>query len=287
MVRTRPPLPDFENPPVIEVVLSVQFEPIDGFRQVHLGLLWAEFRDKYPHVEEHPPLAQVTETFGIPEPAKIRIQVVPSHKPSAVRCWFLNDGRTELIQVQHDRFIHNWRKVGEGVAEGGTYPRYEYIRDQFEEEIKKFQNFLNTNNLDNIKLEQCEITYINHIMCGAGWKRHSDLYKVFTLWSSNYGEDLSLEMESSRFASRFIIPLESGEPAGRLHISLEPAFHRADNNLMFILTLTARGRPFNDDVDGALRFMDEGRISIVRGFTAITTPRMHKIWKRKNGGHSS
>ena len=42
MEKTR--LPDFENPPVAEVVLSAQFEPLEHFQVPHIGLLWQEYR---------------------------------------------------------------------------------------------------------------------------------------------------------------------------------------------------------------------------------------------------
>ena len=42
------PLPDFENPPVIEVVCGVSFAPLTDLKAVHLGLLWERFRDRYP-----------------------------------------------------------------------------------------------------------------------------------------------------------------------------------------------------------------------------------------------
>jgi hypothetical protein len=40
------------------------------------------------------------------------------------RFWFVNEVGTELLQFQLDRFVHNWRKTGEGIE----YPRYERIR---------------------------------------------------------------------------------------------------------------------------------------------------------------
>ncbi len=39
------PLPTFDAPPVAEVALSVQFEPLGSLRSVQLGLLWERFRD--------------------------------------------------------------------------------------------------------------------------------------------------------------------------------------------------------------------------------------------------
>ena len=49
-------LPDFENPPLVEVALSVQFEPIEQMRTPQIGLLWTEFRHRFPVTQEHPPV---------------------------------------------------------------------------------------------------------------------------------------------------------------------------------------------------------------------------------------
>ena len=57
-------LPDFDSPPVIEVVLGVQFERITELRTVHAGYLWDVFRNDFPHAQEHPPLNPTFETFG-------------------------------------------------------------------------------------------------------------------------------------------------------------------------------------------------------------------------------
>jgi hypothetical protein len=41
------PLPEFDNPPVVEVALSVQFEALATLRTPQIGLLWQEFRDRF------------------------------------------------------------------------------------------------------------------------------------------------------------------------------------------------------------------------------------------------
>jgi len=112
-------LPDFENPPLVEVALSVQFEPIEQMRTPQIGFLWAEFRDRFPVTQEHPPVDPVIERFGIARTGapEVRLQMLES--PPLPRVWFVNPTGTELIQVQNDRFIHNWRKVDDG----DKYPR--------------------------------------------------------------------------------------------------------------------------------------------------------------------
>ena len=113
MSAPTPPLPDFERPPVIEVALSVQFKRLEALRSAHLGLLWAKFRPEgFPRTEDHAPLEPAFERF---DPNLLRtqlgIEVRASDLPPLPRVWFLNEAGSELIQIQRDRFVHNWRKV--------------------------------------------------------------------------------------------------------------------------------------------------------------------------------
>jgi len=48
-----------------------------------------------------------------------------------------------------------------------------------------------------------------------------------------------------------------------------------------LIELTARGAPQSEGLAGALAFLDQGHAWIVQGFTDITTPEMHDLWKRK------
>jgi hypothetical protein len=58
-------LPDFDAPPLIEVALSLQFQPIMRFGFVDLGPLSDQFRPHFERIEYHPPLAPMFETFGL------------------------------------------------------------------------------------------------------------------------------------------------------------------------------------------------------------------------------
>ncbi len=57
-------LPDFEKPPVIEVVCGLQFVPIRAFTVPYLGILWDKFKANYPNCREVAPLMPVVERFG-------------------------------------------------------------------------------------------------------------------------------------------------------------------------------------------------------------------------------
>jgi hypothetical protein len=68
---------------------------------------------------------------------------------------------------------------------------------------------------------------------------------------------------------------------GRLHISLEPKYS-TDGSLVFVMVLTARGKPSAPNAQGIRDFFDLGRKWIVRGFTSITTEQMHDLWGRND-----
>jgi len=273
----RPPgLPDFERPPVVEVVLSVQFEGLETLRTAHLGLLWAEFRDRFPKTEEQGPLLSVIERFDRPSAPQVGLRVETMFTPPVPRIWFLNESGTELIQVQTDRFIHNWR----GTEKGAEYPRYESVRESFHHEFEKFTSFVSREKLGQLTINQCEVTYVNHVVSGEGWTRHGEISEIVSLWNSTARDAALPPLEDASLLARFVVLDAAGKPAGRLYVELQPAWRVVDSRPIYVLRLVARGRPQGEGTEGALGFFDFGRKSIVEGFAAITTPRMQKIWRR-------
>lgn len=268
------PLPKFKNPPVVETVLGVQFDEIEGLLTPHLGLLWHKYRSNLPLIEEHPLLGPAIEKFDVQPPSPIEIAFEP--KPES-RAWFLNRPRSELIQVQRDRFIRNWRKVADV-----SYPNYEPLRKQFEQDFALFQEFIETEKLGSINVNQCEVTYVNHIEPAIGvWESHSQIDKILRNWTCWAGSDKFLPVpEDASIRLRFRIPDASGRPIGRLQAELRSARKLTDGAAIFVLNLTARGRPTGSDVDAVLDFLDLGREWVVRGFTELTTTEMHNIWER-------
>jgi len=271
------PLPDFSKPPVTEVALSVQFDTLTALRTPQLGLLWQEFRDHFPVTEEHPPLEPVIERFGVRQTRKGAVRFEMLEGPPRIRCWFLNKEGKELIQVQQDRFVRNWRKAGDE----STYPRYEkHLRPTFERDLKHFQSVLQREQLGDLKPNQCEVTYVNHIAADHGWREHGDIGKVITVFKRSFSDSFLGTPEDAGMRLRFLIPDEAGTPIGRLHIAIEPGYRSDDNLPLFIMSLTARGAPRGDGIEGVLGFLDMGREWVVRGFASITTPEMHKLWER-------
>ena len=275
-MQPNPLLPEFGRPPLVEVALSVQFEPIAGLHTPQIGLLWQEYRDRFPKTEEHPPLEPVFELFEIgPKPrGKARFEILST--PPVPRCWFLTAEGSGLIQVQNDRFVHNWRRVSDEAA----YPRYDAVRSVFERELGSFKALIENHASGEFHPNQVEVTYVNHIVAGEGWRTHADLGDVVTLFSPRGTDAFAPELEDCGLTARYVMRNESGEPIGRLHVAVEPSYRAEDDTPMFVLTLTVRGRPLEESIEGVMQFLELGRDWIVRMFATITTPEMHALWER-------
>src|SRR5581483_9252166 len=125
LTDTDRPLPHYEDPPLDEVAIGVQFEPLAKFSAAHLGAYWLRIRSRYPTVEDNPPMPHRKEAseIGPVQPENIiRIGGI-----AAPRCWFIAEDGSQLIQFQRDQFFRNWRRH-KGAE---TYPRYPALREAF------------------------------------------------------------------------------------------------------------------------------------------------------------
>lgn len=264
-------LPDYENPPVIETYLGVQFPPLIEFSIPHFGLYWSKVRGDYPEVQVQPPLGLVIEQFGSGTFVQPRVGVEVVTVPE-IRCWFIEKSRTMLTQLQRDRFIHNWRKL----KPDDVYVHYDRIKPKFVEEWKRFCLFLDEAGLGKPDVNQCEMTYVNHIELGQGWNSYAELNNVIAPWSGVYSGDFLPAAESLTIGARYVLPGKRG----RLHIQMQPAITQ-DGKEILQLNLTARGTPKSISLEDILEWFDLGHEWIVRGFTDFTRKEMHTIWRRK------
>jgi len=271
MAKKQSRLPEYENPPVSEVVIGVQFDTIENFTAVHSGLYWQRTRNTYTKLSIQPPISSVFELFG-DQPPTVKAKLSPVPPPP--RCWFLDESQNRLIQIQPDRFLHNWKKVT-GQEE---YPRYKTIREEFKNLWCDFCKFAQAEKLGQVKTNQWELTYVNYIYQDTCWTSMSDIPNLFPCWSGKSSAGYLPVPENVTFNVTYAFP----EKLGRLHISLEPSIVMPQGTPILRLTLTARGRLQTSDTDIILSSLDIGHEWIVRGFTDFTTTQAHKIWKQKD-----
>ena len=270
-------LPDFENPPVTEVVLMAQFEPLEEMQSAHLGLLWSRYRSRFPKLEEQPPLPPMAreDLTGKPRPIEVKVEMMST--PTAPRLLFISESGTELVQVQNDRFIANWRRT----QEEDVYPRYEHVRGYFEDGFREFLSFVEEEQLGEVSLRQCELTYLNQIPAGLGWERFGEIHRVLSVWSDELVEAIP-EPEAASVSLQFLIP-EPGEQArGRMYVDVRPSIRNADQHPLFAMNITARVPGVGGGAAEPLECLDLAHEWIVRGFAAVTTKEMHEIWGRRD-----
>ena len=267
-----PPLPDYDLPPVIEVVCGLQFEALKGFDATTFGLLWQRFRSEYPTREQQPPLAPVIERLG--EAASREPRVEFSDVPPLPRMFFVHDRPCWLVQVQPDRFLHNWRKQ----QETDVYPHFPEVYKRFWSAWERFLEFCQEEKMGTPQVNQVEVRYINHIVQGEGWEGLGTIGCVFPdiVWRAQ--RSFLPPPESLAWKAHFTMP----EGAGRLHASVRHALRRRDMQPVLLCELTARGLPSRLDDDAIRDWFHLGREWIVRGFADLTDECVQgDIWKRK------
>jgi uncharacterized protein (TIGR04255 family) len=265
-------LPKFDKPPVVEMVLGIEFAELFQLGIPHFGLFWSQIRDEYHQCSANPPLASQIETFGGQGQQEITLNF-PLVGPPNVRCWYWNKAQTWLIQVQRDRFIQNWRKT----PADNVYPRFSKARQRFELEYKRFQKFIASESIGNLQVRQCEVTYYNHIEPEKSQEALSGLNEIIPCWSGTSSEDFLPPPEVVSINTSYVI----SENRGRLYLSLQPVFRHSDAKEILQLTVTAKVIPASSELAEALNAFDLGHEWAVKGFTDFTTARMHSIWERR------
>jgi uncharacterized protein (TIGR04255 family) len=261
-------LPDFTSPPLNEVVLGVQYSAPHGYQQVQVGEVRNLFSSDFPITQEHMALPPAFETFGLPKfgpVGNLELLSGPVHS----RYWFVNASGHELIQFQQDRLLHNWRRLE---SSEGKYPRFESMLGSFASELAKLENYINTIQPQSLLINQCEITYINHIHIDGDSIALDDWFKGSML------HGLALEEINLRFSE--VIRNEIGARIGRLIYEVTTGF-LANGQRIIVFNLTARGAPDQPSVEEALRFVKLGRELIVTKFADLTTASAHTLWGRK------
>jgi uncharacterized protein (TIGR04255 family) len=253
------PSPKYASPPVVETVIGVQFPELARFRCVHFGLYQKHLKSRFPDFEDRPRIRPAAEPFPRrlipPEPP---FQILASGAPG--RVWYIAQSKHELLQVQPDRFMFNWR------AQGGsaTYPSYDVNSRRFLDEFGGFRKFCADKGVDEPTPELCEVTYVNHILPHPDESAVDLFGRVFTglRWETTDG--LLSAPESASFNRVWVIP----EQQGRLYAQANLAYEVPTKRELIRLEITARvNRAQSDQVESALEL---AHAWVVHGFASMT-----------------
>lgn len=170
-----------------------------------------------------------------------------------------------MVQVQDTRFHYNW------VKKDGEYPSYDGLLPEFKEQWAHFQAFCGEEGLGEIKPNQWEITYVNHVPAGSLWQP-GQLASLLPWIQSPASDLVSFEAVAGTWQSSL------GEDSGRLHVKLSRAKHPEQGDLL-VVDLTARG-PVGEDGPTLGNGLSLGHNAIVFSFAEMTSDKAHREWER-------
>jgi uncharacterized protein (TIGR04255 family) len=264
-------LPDFRRPPIDEVVFGLQFEPLEGFSEVHTGLFWQRVRADYPTTSSHPRLEAPLEDLAaspLQPPPPFMIDLGSQNQG---RTWLVSADEAFLLQVQNNRLIHNWRK------RGAEYPHLDPLVERFWSGYDAFASMLEEEGLEQPKPQQMELSYINWIVAPI-----SELFRpAVTLVEATHSQGLT--PEEQQIAAKFLVS-DAGESVARLYVQCLPAMRLEGPDSPHAgtqMTLTFKA-PLADATprEAIDELVALGRNVIVRTFTDLTTDAAHQSWER-------
>jgi uncharacterized protein (TIGR04255 family) len=261
----------FENAPLVEVALSVQFQPLQMFTSAHAGEFWQLIKPDFSVSQEQPPLAPIGEFFSQPRGAPNFPPFTIQMGTMGIRNWFSTSDGTYLLQLQRDRLALNWRKT----STGSVYPRYPAIRKKFVELFELFAGFVERSGLGKCEINIHEATYINQWLFNADQKIADGLGSWLHLAPKNVA---SLEMESANINTQYIVHGENIQPIGRLYVNVTPIF-AVNGEKGINLELICRIIPLDLGNDFLFHPMDLARQNIVTIFKQITSDSAQKVWR--------
>lgn len=259
-------LPEFNNPPVIEVYCRIIFEKLTKLKGAHIGLFWPTVKSEFPDSDVKPNLAPNIEKYGIDfyagqESLLLEIPPLP-------RTWFVSKDKREVLQIQQDQLINNWRKI----ETEDEYPRYKNIIGKFEEHLSNFSKFLSQNDLGSLAPQQYELTYINHISSLNGWNLGTPIEVIFPELKFSENKEILSQCETFNLLNTYLLPDEEG----RLYSTIRTIKHPNHEEPIIQFQLMVRGIGKKKSLETMRSWFDQAHIWIVKGFTDLTNKETQK-----------
>ncbi len=254
--------PHFEEPPIIEVVCSVEFEPIEKFQSAHFGDYWARIRADFPDTQDVAPVDRMSDS----QEDTITLHFKTS--PPLPRVWFVGKSKHELIQLQDNRFMYNWRKLD---MDDGKYPRFNVVFETFKKRWDDFVSFAEER-FGGINIKQLELSYINEIYESDTSKNVSDLPDILYASPMSSKKDGFLpKLDAFNWKSAYLLP----DKCGHLTVQIMNALPKAQKPLILRMDIVARGLPNSNMTNPFNDWFNLAHDWVVNGFLDITCKDAH------------
>jgi len=254
-------LPDFDAPPVVEIVGSVQFIPLPRLVLRDMIDVGARF-EGYQLNELQPQLHAIQEL----PPGEVASPPFPQmflgQQPQ--RALYVTEDQRFIAQLQQDRIAINERRTDPDRAPSSlhVWPQLDRLAHAVRDVLVRGEGFGPAN------ANVIELTYVNVV-------RDAPMDRVLRIISGDAGEPPYSNAEPP--AVRFSFPIFEAERfRGRLHVEAGPGISDGTPVLQLQLTsrrLVEKGLPLAEVFDACHR-------DAVHAFVAVTEPDMHRLWRR-------
>jgi len=255
-------LPQFEAPPVREIVVAVQFVPLAQFG-AREALSAARAFEGWELVDVLPALAPIVETpSGVAAGQSLRLGLGTPPQRVVLR----SPSGHQLAQVQQDRVAAHQRRDDQP-------PSFATARALLQAVVQRASAGLQRTLLEfPHESELIEVIYDNTVCIGHD---PADLHRLLRIVDANPGDQPYDRVEQIRVGFTYVLR-EKQEFRGRLHVIAEPLLVPGEHPAVR-LQLICRRIVGDQALDSVLA---QSHVDIVRAFTAVTTEEMHHQWHR-------
>lgn len=191
-------------------------------------------KNEYPYTEDNMPLVDEA-TLG-------QFEVI--QMPPLRRVFLIHTDHTYLMQLQPDRFVHNWRKT----KDSDEYPNFEAAKQKFLHGWGLLQRFVAERQLGTIELKSYEVTYINHFIEKPGsFPLAAEAYIPVFNWKSARSKEFLPSPNVLGLDLRFPMP----DNKGVLRVSVKHGKRLTDDADVMLMQMTAQGpaKPEESDME--------------------------------------
>ena len=265
-------LPDFDRPPLDEVVIAAYFSHIEALTLNHQILFWQRHQDTYSEFSVQPPVVVLDDDVTQPPgPAPIPSAALQRLLTGTVpRLWLESKDGAFLLQLQTNMFSSNWRVRSE------PYPHFELLLDRFIDAYRDYQSFLAELPINSGPNTMLDVTYVN-------WIPETPMQDVLRsaeaceisgrnadTWPAAQGHTLLYQLR------------DGGNSVGRLTVDVQSARRPSGDSWTngTQMTLVARVGPGKDEAEirAKCAFC---RDAIVQAFADLTTEGARRTWQQK------
>lgn len=91
-------LPEYDEPPLVEVAFAAQFQELKDLSQAEMGLFWQYIYENFPQVQDQPRLGPMSDPIHQPRRPAFELKLSPASPVH--RSWFKSPGDERLVQLQ-------------------------------------------------------------------------------------------------------------------------------------------------------------------------------------------